>query len=128
MDTYTFWSLLLSTLSHYFFSARLPLSLKHTYFFRFLLSLGGFGHFSIRWSSDPHIKHLQGVRSVRLFSKSPAARAFFLFFLILFKKNLNNFWHLHKKCTLYGQDLLSHYFYHNLNCCQDLYSQSIRMK
>ena len=50
-------------------------------------------------------------------------------FLILsypFEKDiLQKGWQLHKKFILSGQDLLSHYFYQNLNCCQDLNSQSV---
>ena len=68
-----------------FCNARLTLSLKRTRFRSFLLSFGGFGHLEIRLYTDPHIKHFRGVRSVRSFSKPPAARDFSLSFLILLK-------------------------------------------
>ena len=87
IDSYIFWLLSSSPFSDYFCDARLPLSLKRTCFCRFLLSLGGFGHLAIRLSTDPHLKHLQGVRSVFCLSESPAAQDFFLSFLII----LNNF-------------------------------------
>ena len=51
IDAYIFLSLLFLPLSH----TRLPFSLKHTSFLRILLSVGGFGHFAIRWYSDPHL-------------------------------------------------------------------------
>ena len=121
--SYIFWSLLFLLLSH----ARLPFSLKSTYFHRFSFSFGGFRNFAIRWSSYPHLKHYRGVRSVCLLSESPAARAFSFSCLIL----LNNFsaeWlDLHKRCTFSEHCLLYHYLYQNLSCCQDLGNQSIRM-
>ena len=44
-----------------------------------------FGHFVIMWSSDPHLKHLRGVRSICLLDETWTARAFSIFFLILLK-------------------------------------------
>ena len=70
IDTYIFRSLLFFPLSH----AWLTFSLKRTCFRRFSLSFGGFGHFKIRWYSDPHLKFFRGVGSVCLLSESPAAR------------------------------------------------------
>ena len=59
-------------------------------FFRFLLSLGGFGNLAIRLSTDPYLRHLQGGRSVRCLYESPAARDLSLYFPIFFKKSLQN--------------------------------------
>ena len=81
IDAYIFWSSLLLLLSH----AWLPFSLKRTYFRHFSLSFGGLGHFTIMWSSDPHLKHFRGVRSICLLDVTSAARAFPYFFLILLK-------------------------------------------
>ena len=81
IDAYIFWSLLFSPLSH----ARLHFSFKCTCFFCFSFSFGGFGHFAIRWSWDPHLKCFWGVRSVRLLSEWPAARDFSFSSLILLK-------------------------------------------
>ena len=78
IDAYIFLSLLFQPMLHYFYDAWLSLSLKRTCFLCFSFYLGGLGNFTIRWSSDQHLKHLQGVRSVRLFSGSPAAWYFFL--------------------------------------------------
>ena len=86
IDAYIWWSLLFSPLSH----ERLPFSLKRTWFRRFLLSFSDFGHFTIRWFSDPHLKHFRGVHSFRLLSKWPAARAFSFFCIILLKKILRS--------------------------------------
>ena len=83
VDAYIFWSLLFLLFLH----ARLPFSLKRTCFHCFSFSFGGFGNFEIRLSSDPHLKHFRGVRSVRLLSESPNARAFSFSCMIL----LNNF-------------------------------------
>ena len=121
---YIFWSLLFLPLSH----ARLPFSLKRTWFFRFTFSYGGFRHFAIRWSSYPHLKHFRGVHSVCMLFEWPAARAFPCSFLILLNCFLQNDLQLHKKFTLSGHSLLSHYFFHNLSLCQDLGSQFVRMK
>ena len=44
-----------------------------------------FVHLENKWYTDPNIKHLRIVRSVRCLSKSPAARAFSLSFIIFFK-------------------------------------------
>ena len=77
--TYIFWSPLFLPFWH----ARLTFSLKRTCFWCFSYYFGGFRHFAMRWSIDPHLKHFQGVRSVRLFSESPAARAFLFSCLIL---------------------------------------------
>ena len=79
---YIFWSLLFCQFSGYFSDAWSPLSLKCTCFRRFSFYLGGFIHFAIRWSSDPNLKHLGGVHSIRLFSESPASQDFSLSFLI----------------------------------------------
>ena len=81
IDAYIFCSLLFLLLLH----ARLPFSLKLTCFRRFLSCFCGFGHFVIRWSSDPHLKHFWGVRSVRVLSKTPAARTYSFSCLILLK-------------------------------------------
>ena len=81
IDAYIFWSLLFLP----FLYAWLPFSSKLTCFCRFSFSFGGFGHFEIRWSFDPHIKHFRGVRFVRLLSESPAARSFSFSCLILLK-------------------------------------------
>ena len=78
---YIFWSLLFLLLSH----ARLPFSLKCTFFCCFTLSFGGFGHSAIRWSSDPHLKHFWGVRYVRLLSEASAVRDLSFFLNILLK-------------------------------------------
>ena len=75
MDAYIFWSLLFLPLLH----AQIPFSFKSTCFCRFSLYFGGFGNFAIKLSSDPHLKHFRGVRSVCLFSESPSTRV--LFFL-----------------------------------------------
>ena len=83
IDAYIFWSLLFSPFLH----AWLPFSFKCTWFCRLSFSFGGFGHFSIRWYWDRHIKHFRGVRSVHLLSESPAARTFSFSCLILLKKN-----------------------------------------
>ena len=61
-----------------------PLSLKRVSFSHLLLSLGSLGHLSIRLYTDPHIKCLQGGRSVLCLSQSPDARGFSLYFLIFF--------------------------------------------
>ena len=74
-------SLLFSPFPH----AWLKFSLKRTCFRRFSLYFGGFGHFEIRWSSDPHINFFWGVRSVHLLSESPAARAFSFSCMIILK-------------------------------------------
>ena len=60
-------------------------SLKLTFLFFFLPSLGGLGHFAIRWSSDPHLQHFRAGRSKVLFDKVPAEWAFSFSFLIFFK-------------------------------------------
>ena len=84
--------------------------LKRTCFRRFLLFLGGFGHLAIRLSTDPHLKHLQGVSSVHYLYKSPAAQSFFLSVLIL-RKHISAEWLAPPpKVHLSEQDLLSHYF------------------
>ena len=83
INAYIFWSLLLSPLLHYFCDAWLHLSLKRICFCHFSLYLGGFGNLAIRGSSDPHLKHLRGVHSVRLLSETPATRSFSFSFLIL---------------------------------------------
>ena len=82
IDAYIFWLPLFLPLSN----ARLPFSLKITWFFNFLLSFGGFGHFAIRWSWDPHLKHFRGVRSECLLSEWPSARDFSFSCLILLKR------------------------------------------
>ena len=74
---------LLVTVIFSVFACTIKFSLKHTWFFFFSFSFGGFGNFAIRWYSDPHLKHFRGVRSVCLLSKSPAARAFSFYGLIL---------------------------------------------
>ena len=127
-DAYIFWSWLFSPFLHSFCNALLPLSLRCTYFGRFSLYLGGLEHFAIRWSSYTHLQHLRGVRSVSLLYESTAARAFISIMWSFLHIFLLNYWQLHKKCTLSGKYLLSTYFYHNLNCCQNLDSQSVRMK
>ena len=78
---YIFWSMLTFPLSH----ARLPFSFKRTCFRHFLFYFGGFGHFAIRWSLDPHLKHFRGIHSVRLLSESPAAQDFSFSCVILLK-------------------------------------------
>ena len=72
IDAYIFCSLLFSVL----LCARLTFSLKITCFRHVSLSFGGFGHFTMRWSSDPHLKHFWGVRYDRLLFEAPAVRAF----------------------------------------------------
>ena len=67
IDAYIFWSLLFSPLEH----ARLPFLFKRTYFWRFSIYFGGFGHFAIMWYSDTHLKHFRGVRYVCLLSRIP---------------------------------------------------------
>ena len=62
-------------------------SFKHTYFHCLFFLFGGFGNFAIMWSSDPHLKHFQGVYSVCLLSGSPAAQALSFSYLIV----LNHF-------------------------------------
>ena len=81
IDAYIFWSLIFLSLLH----SWLRFSIKHTCFCCFSLSFGGFGYFAIRWSSDPHLKHFWGVRSVHLLSELPAAQAFSCSFLIHLK-------------------------------------------
>ena len=66
---YIFWSFLLSHLSKYFWDAQLPLLLKRTYFCSFSFYLCDFWNFTIRWCSNPHLKYLQRMHSVRLWSK-----------------------------------------------------------
>ena len=75
------------------------------------------------------------MRFVRLLSKSPAARAFSFSFLILLKhfsaelKHFSAEWlEPSQKVHIYGREFLSHYFYYNLICCQDLDSQSEKTK
>ena len=85
IDAYIFWSLFIYPLFHYFCVARLTFSLRHTCFHRFSFALGGFGHLEMRWSSDPHLKHLLDVRSVHLLSESPGVWDFNFYFLILLK-------------------------------------------
>ena len=85
IDAYIFWSLLLSPLLDYFCDARLTLSPKRTCFLRFSFSLGGFGNLESSWSSDPCLKHLWVVRSVRLLSESPAAWYFSSSFMIILR-------------------------------------------
>ena len=81
IDVYILWSSLFSPLSR----ERLTFSLKRTCFCCFSLSFGGFGHFAIRWSSDPYLKHFRDVRSVCLLSEAPTTRSFSFYFLILLK-------------------------------------------
>ena len=119
--------IIISPLTYSFCDARLPILLKHNWFCRFSFSLGGFGHFLIRWSSDPHLKHLQGVCFVRLLSDSPAARDFYFTFLIILKQ-FAEWLAPPKKVNFSGQYMLSHCFYHNQSCYQDLDTQYIRMK
>ena len=79
IDAYILWSSLFSSLLH----ARLPFSSKRTCLCRFSLSFGGLGHFTIIWSSDPHLKHFRGGRSEFLLDETPTARAFSFPCLIL---------------------------------------------
>ena len=81
INAYIFWSLRFLPL----LLARLPFSLKSTCFCCFLLSLGGFGHFAIRWSSYPYLKHFWGVSYVCLLSAASTAWAFSFSFPILLK-------------------------------------------
>ena len=81
IDAYILRSSLFLLLLH----ARLPFSLKRTCLRRFSLSVGGLGHFAIMWSSDPHLKHFWGGRSVCLLDEKSTARAFSFYFLILLK-------------------------------------------
>ena len=60
IDAYIYWSMLFLLLPHSFYDARLPFSLKRTWFFRFSFYLGGLVHFAIMWSLDSSLKHLQG--------------------------------------------------------------------
>ena len=76
---YIFWSLLFMFL----LSERLPCSLNCTCFHHFSLYFGVFGHFSIRWSSDQHLKHFRDVCSVLLFSEWLVTRDFYFSCLIL---------------------------------------------
>ena len=95
---YIFWSSLFLPLLH----ARLPFLLKLTCLRIFSLSFGGLGHFAIKWSSDPHLKHFWGGRSEFLLDETSTARAFSFSFLILLKHfsaelllpplNLHFFW------------------------------------
>ena len=78
---YILWSSSFSPLWH----AWLPLSLKRTRLWRFLLSFGGLGHFAIMWSSDPHPKHFWGGRSEFMLDETSTARAFSFYFMILLK-------------------------------------------
>ena len=78
---YILWLSLFSLLSH----TRLPFSLKRTCLRLFSLSFGGLGYFVIMLSSDPHLKHFWGGRSVFLLDETSTARAFFFYFLILLK-------------------------------------------
>ena len=81
---YIFRSLSLSQFLDYFCDAWLYISLKRTWFWRFLLSFGGFRHLEMIWSIYPHLKHLGVVHSVRCLSESPAALSFYLSFLIFY--------------------------------------------
>ena len=65
--------------------ARLLFPLKRTCFRRFSFSFGGFGHFAIKWSLDPHLKHFKEVRSIHLWSEAPATQYFSFSCLILFE-------------------------------------------
>ena len=96
---------------------RLPLSLKRTRFFRFSFSLGGIGTLAIRLSLDPHLKHLRDVCSVRILSESPSARYFSFSFLILLKYFYAEWLAPPQKLHFVWKNLLSRYFYHNLNLC-----------
>ena len=95
--------------------AQLSFSLKRTCFRRFSLSFGGFRHFLISWSSDPHLKHFRGVRYVCLLSESPAVWAFSFSCMILFLNKLQSDYCPQKKCTLSEHCLFFHYFHHNLS-------------
>ena len=66
-----------------FVACTITFSLKRTCFSCFLLSFGGLGHFAIMWSSDPHLKHFLGVRSIFLLDETSSARALYFSFLIL---------------------------------------------
>ena len=94
----------------------------------FLLSLGGFGHLEIRWSTYPHLKHLQGGSSVIRLSESPDARHFPLSFIIFFLIFSAEWLVPSQKVHFSGQDFVYHCFYKNLNWCQDLSNQSVVMK
>ena len=117
IDAYIFWSVLCLPLLHSFCPERLLILLKRTWFRHFSFSFGRLGHFAIGLSSDLHLKHLRGVRSLRLLSESPPARYFSFYFLIFLKINSAEWLAPKKKCILYGQDFLSHYFSHNRSCC-----------
>ena len=81
INAYIFWSLLFLLLLY----AQLTFSLKRTWFCRFSFYFGGFVNFAISWSSDLHIKHFQGVCSVRLLYEWPDARNFSFSVLILLR-------------------------------------------
>ena len=83
---YIFWSLFFLLLLR----ERLTFSLKITCFCCFSLSFGCFGHFVIRWSSDPHLKHFIDVLSIHLLSEAPAAPNVSFSCLILVKHFLQS--------------------------------------
>ena len=101
--------------------------MKQTFFCRFLLSLGGFRNLATRLSIDPHLKILQGVRSVRCLSESPAARDFSLILFNPLKTKYSKWLAPPKKVHFSEQVLLSHNFYQNLKCYQDLNNLSVDM-
>ena len=87
IDSYIFQSLFFSPLLH----ARSPFSLKHTCF----------GHFTIVWSSDPHLKHFRGP--FVYWMKHQPREIFLFLFLFFWNIVLQSDYHFHKICTLFEQ-------------------------
>ena len=81
IDMYILWSSLILPLLH----AGLTFSLKSTCFHCFSFYFSGLGNFAIIWSSDPHLKHFRGGRSVFLLDETSTAWALSFSFLILLK-------------------------------------------
>ena len=86
------------------FACTITFSLKSTCLCRFSLSFGGFGNFTIMWSSDPHLKHFRG-------DDTPTAQYFSFPFLILLKHFPQNDCYLQKMCTLPEHNVLSNFVY-----------------
>ena len=62
-----------------------------------------------------------------VFSQITSCVRFSLILSYTFNFFLQNGYYPHKRCILFRQDFLSNYFYHNLNCCQDLNNQPVEM-
>ena len=103
-----------------------PFSLKQTLFCCLSLSLGGFRTLAIRWSTDLHLKHLQGGCSVCCLSKSPALRALYdliLSLIFLYVGSVVPSQKVHFPWTRF----LYHCLYQNMNCFRYLINHYVEM-